>query len=76
MAVINSGMQINKILPSYVKGCSVEVGPITNLINERVACVGLVNAYTQPLGYIIVKVWENGVQGYNDDQIALVVLDL
>ena len=31
---------------------------------------------TQPLGYVIICVQVEGVQGYNKDQIALVVLDL
>ena len=35
--------------------------------------MGLGNAYTQPLGYIIVWVQVDGVQGYNEDQIALVI---
>ena len=52
------------------------MGPITDLIGARVACVGLGNAYTQPLGYVIVWVQVNGVQGYNEDQIALAVPDV
>ena len=76
MALLDNGMQINTITPNYVKCCSLEVVLITNLIGGRVTCIGLGNAYTQPLGYIIVKVQLDGVQGYNEDQIALVVLDL
>ena len=52
------------------------MGLITNLISVRVACVGLGNAYTQPLGYVIVKVQVDRVQDYNEDQISLVVPDL
>ena len=37
--------------------------------------MGLGNAYTWPLGYIIVWVQVDGGQGYDEDQIALVVLD-
>ena len=51
------------------------MGPITDLTGARVACVGLGNAYTCPLGYVIVQAQVNGVQGYDEDQIALVVLD-
>ena len=76
MALLDDGMQISTITPSYVKSCSLEVRPITNLISRRVACIGLGNAYIQPLGYIIVKAQLNGVQGHNEDQIALVILDL
>ena len=52
------------------------MGLITDLIGKRVTCIGLGNAYTQPLGYVIVKVQVDGVQGYKEDQIALVVPDL
>ena len=76
MALLNNGVQINTIAPSYVKSHSLGMGLITNLIGRRVTYIGLENAYTQPLGYIIVKVQVDGVQGYNEDQIALVVLDL
>ena len=31
---------------------------------------------TQPLGYVIIQVQVDGVQGYDKDQIALVILDL
>ena len=30
----------------------------------------------KPLGYIIIRVQVDGVQGYDEDQIALVILDL
>ena len=39
-----------------------QVGPITNLIGTKLACVGLGNAYTRPLGYIIIQVQVDGVQ--------------
>ena len=76
MALLDNGMQINTIMPNYVKSHSLEMGPITDLIGARVTCMGLGNAYTQPLGYIIVQVQVDGVQVYDEDQIALVVLDL
>ena len=73
IALLNNGMQINTITPSYVKSRSLEMGPVTNLIDRWVTCIGLENAYTWSLGYVIIK---DGVQGYNEDEIALVVLDL
>ena len=76
MALLNNGAQINTIMPTYVKSCSLEVGLISNLIGRQVTCVGLGNAYTWPLGYVIIKIHMDGVQGYNEDQIALVVPDL
>ena len=76
MALLHNGTQINTIMPDYAKSCSLELGLITDLIDKRVTCIGLGNAYTQPLGYVIFRVQVDGVQGYNDDQITLVVPDL
>ena len=73
MAFLDNGVQINTIMPSYKKSHSLEKGLITDLISKRVTCIVLGNAYTQPLGYVIVKVQVDGVQGYNEEQIVLVV---
>ena len=54
MTLLDNGMQINAITPSYVKRCSLKVGLITDLVGGQIACHGLGNAYTQPLGYIII----------------------
>ena len=44
-------------------------------MGSKVACVGLGNAYTRPLGYVVIRVQVDGVWGYNEDQIALVIPD-
>ena len=74
-ALHDNGAQINTVLPHYVKNHSLEMGPITDLIGARVTCIGLGTAYTQPLGYVIVQVQVDRVQGYDEDQIALVIPD-
>ena len=74
-ALLDNGAQINTITPTYVRSHSLEMGPITDLIGARVTCVGLGNAYNHPLGYVIVWVQVDIVQGYDKDQIALVILD-
>ena len=51
------------------------MGPITDLMGSKVACVGLGNAYTRLLGYVVIQVQVDGVQGYDEDQIALVIPD-
>ena len=38
--------------------------------------MGLGNAYTRPLGYVVIQVQVDRVQSYDEDQIALVILDL
>ena len=76
MALLDNGAQINTIMLRYVSDHSLQVGPITNLMGAKVACMGLGNAYTRPLGYVVIWVQVEGVQGYDEDQIALVILDL
>ena len=76
MALLDNGAQINTITPRYIIDHSLQVEPITNLIGAKVACIGLGNAYKKPLGYAIIWVQVDGVQGYDEDQIALVIPDL
>ena len=75
MALLDNGVQVNTITPRYVKEHSLPVGPITDLMGSKVACIGLGNAYTKPLGYIVIWVQVDGVQGYDKDQIALIIQD-
>ena len=42
---------------------------------SKVTCIGLGNAYTRPLGYVVIRVQVDRVQGYDKDQIALIILD-
>ena len=75
MAHLDNGVQVNTIMLRYVQEHSLEVGPITDLMGSKVACVGLGNAYTRPLGYMVIRVQVDGVRGYDEDQIALVIPD-
>ena len=74
-ALLDNGVQVNTITLRYVKEHSLQVGPITDLMGSKVTCVGLGNAYTRPLGYMVIRVQVDGVMGYNEDQIALVIPD-
>ena len=75
MALLDNGAQVNIIMPRYVSKHSLQVGPITDLMGSRVTCMGLGYAYTQLLGYMVIKVQVDGVWVYNEDQIALVIPD-
>ena len=75
MALLDNGGQVNTIMPRYVHEQFLEVGPITDLMGSKVTCVGLGNAYTRPLGYVVIWVQVDGVWGYDEDQIALVIPD-
>ena len=44
-------------------------------MGSKVACIGLGNAYTRPLGYVVIRVQGDRVRGYDEDQVALGILD-
>ena len=70
MALLDNGAQINTIMPKYVSDHSLQMGLITDLLGAKVTYVRLGNAYTRPLGYVIIWVQVDGVQGYDKDQIV------
>ena len=76
MALLDNCAQINTITPKYISDHVLQVGPITNLIGTKVACMGWGNTYTRPLDYVIIWVQVDGVPGYDKDQIALIIPDL
>ena len=75
MALLDNGAQVNTITLRYVNEHSLQVGLITDLMGSKVTCMGLGNAYTRPLGYVVIKIQVDGVWGYNEDQMALVIPD-
>ena len=75
MALLDNCAQVNTNTPRYIKEHSLQVGPITNLMGSKVTCMGLGNAYTRPLGYMVIQLQVDGVWGYDEDQIALVIPD-
>ena len=75
MALLDNGAQVNTIMPRYVQEHSIPVGPITDLMASKVTCMGLGNAYTRLLGYAVIWFQVDGVWGYDEDQIALIILD-
>ena len=76
LALLDNGTQINTITPKYISDHLLQMGLITDLLGAKVTCIGLGNAYSIPLGYIIIWVQVDRVQGYDEDQIALVIPDL
>ena len=61
--------------PEFINACSLDVGPLSNLVDGMVDINSLGGLFSQPWGYIIIRVQIEGVQGYNKDQVALVVPD-
>ena len=76
MALLDNSAQVNTIILRYVSDHSLQVGPITDLMGSKVTCMGLGNAYTRLLCYVVIWVQVDRVQGDDEDQITLVILDL
>ena len=75
MAHLDKGTQVNTITLRYVNEHSLQVGPNTDLMGSKVASMGLGNAYTRPLDYVVIRVQVDRVWKYDEDQIALVMPD-
>ena len=75
MALLDNGAQVNTFTLRYVNEHPLQVGPITDLMGSKVACMGLGNTYTRPLCYVMIWVQVDGVRHYDEDQIALVIPD-
>ena len=75
MALLGNGAQINTVTPEFIETHSLDVGPLTDLMGRWVVCTDLGNTLPWPIGYII-QVQVDGVEGYDEGQIALIVPDL
>ena len=67
MALLDNSAQVNTIMLRYVKEHSLPVGPVTDLMGSKVTCIGLGNAYTRLLGYVVIQDQVDGVWGYDED---------
>ena len=76
MALLDNGTQINTITLGLINNYSLDMGPLSDLVGRWVTCIGLGNMLTQPIGYIVIPAQADGVQGYDEDQKALVIPDL
>ena len=54
MVLLDNGTQINTIMPGYIENHSLDIGPILDLVGGLDSCMGLGNALTQPVGYVII----------------------
>ena len=59
----------------FVEVCSLDVDPLSNLSDGTLGINSFGRVFSWPLGYIIIRVQVEGVWGYNEDQVALVIPD-
>ena len=74
-ALVDSGSQVNTIMPAFMQHYGFPVLPLEYLVNHPLNFVGLGGKHTSLLGFIIlcVQVWE--IAGYGEEVVFLVVPD-
>ena len=76
-ALIDNGARVNTVMPAFVKKRGLVVGSIANLNKHRgripVSCSG--GYYTEPIGYVMVRVQFPGIPSYDENQAVLVIRD-
>ena len=75
-ALLDNGFTINIVTSELIKAHSLDVSPLSNLVNSKLGINGFGGLFSQPLGYIIIKAQVEGVWSYDEEQVALVVTDL
>ena len=75
MGLLDSGSTINAVTPEFIKAHSLDVGPLSNLVDSTLKLNGFGGLFSWSLGYVIIRVQVEGVNSYTKDQVALVILD-
>ena len=75
-ALLDNGPTISSVTPEFVKAQSLDVGLLSDLVDGTMGVNGFGRLFSQPFGYIIIRVQVEGVRGYDEDQVALVIPDL
>ena len=75
--LIDNGARVNLVTPEFVRERGLDVGSIQDLSrhNGRIPLSGLGRKITEPLGYVMFRVQIPHVPSYDEDQVALVVVE-
>ena len=73
--LVDSGSQVNTIMPALVQQYVFPVLPLEDLVDYPVNLVGLGGMHTSPLGFVILRMQVQGITGYEEDAVFLVVPD-
>ena len=55
MVPIDNGCQVNTVMPQFIEAHSLDVGPVSNLVNDGMSMVGLgrMHPHPHPLSIVI-----------------------
>ena len=74
-ALVDSGSQVNTIMPAFVWQYGFPVLPLEDLVDHLLNLVGLGRKHTSPLGFIILHMQVREIAGYDKDIVFLMVPD-
>ena len=74
-ALLDSSLTIIAVMPGFIEVCFLDDWPLSDLVKGTLGINGFKGVFSQPLGYINIRVQVEGVWGYDEDQDALVIPD-
>ena len=74
-ALVDSGSQVNTIMPTFMEQCGFSVLPLVDLVDHLLNLAGLGGKHTSPLRFIILHVQVREIAGYDEDVVFLVAPD-
>ena len=74
-ALVDSGSQVNTIMPAFVRQCGFPVLPLVDLVDHPLNLVGLGEKCTSPLRFVILHVQVREIARYDEDVVFPVVPD-
>ena len=74
-ALVDSGSQVNTITPALVQQYGFPVLPLEDLVDYPLNLMELGGKRTSPLGFVILCMQVQGIVGYDEDTVFLVVPD-
>ena len=70
---MDNGSTVNAVTPEFVKACTLDVGLLNNLVDGTVSVNSCGGLFSQPLGYVVIRIEVEGVWGYDEDQVVPIV---
>ena len=74
-ASVDSGSQVNTIMPTFIWQCGFTVLPLVDLVDHPLNLVGLGRKCTSLLGFVILHVQVRQIARYDEDVVFLMVPD-
>ena len=74
-ALVDSGSQVNTIMPTFMQQYGFPVLPLEDLVNHLLNLVGLGGKCKSPLSFIILHLQVREITGYDKDVVFLMVPD-